>query len=155
MLKKTAIGFDDPAALLERIVGLVKNSLYKVVGLAKLTYKELQGVLLDIVLNSRHLTYCEDDVHHSVLTPNDLILGKANYLLDLPTEEIEEGNLGRRAKYLNMCNDALWHHLGEEKNRSKWKMGVMDKLIPEKDGIARAVRLRTGITSKDLFSFYT
>ena len=142
----------------------MKNSLYKVVGLAKVTYKELQDVLLDTVLNNRHLTYCEDDEQHSVLTPNDL--GKANNLLDLPNEEIKEGNLGRRAKYLNKCNHAQWHdlrhhgksarsYLGEEKNRSKWKMGVMDTLIPEKDGIARAVRLRTGITSKGLFSFYT
>ena len=88
--------------MFERMVGLVKNSLYKVVGSTKLTYKELQDVLLDIqiVLNNRPLTYCEDDVQLPVLTPNLLILGKANYLLELPTEEIEEDDLRRRAKHL-------------------------------------------------------
>ena len=149
--------------MFERMVGLVKNSLYKVVGSAKLTYKELQDVLLDIqiVLNNRPLTYCEDDVQLPVLTPNLLILGKANYLLELPTEEIEEDDLRRRAKHLKKCKDALWrrwrneymrslrerhdlrHHgksarlqegdvvliKGDEKNRGKWKIGIVDKLI--------------------------
>lgn len=32
---------------------------------------------------------------------------------------------------------------GEEKNRGKWKIGVVDKLIPGRDRIVRAVRLRT------------
>ena len=96
--------------MFERMVGLVKNSLYKVVGSAKLTYKELQDVLLDIqiVLNNRPLTYCEDDVQLPVLTPNLLILGKANYLLELPTEEIEADDLRKRAKHLKKCKDALW-----------------------------------------------
>lgn len=30
---------------------------------------------------------------------------------------------------------------GEEKNRGKWKIGVVSKLIPGRDGIVRAVRL--------------
>ena len=37
--------------MFERMVGLVKNSLYKVVGSAKLTYKEFQDVLLDIQID--------------------------------------------------------------------------------------------------------
>lgn len=58
--------------MFERMVGLVKNSLYKVVGLAKLNYKEMQEVLLDIqmALNNRPLTYFEDNVLLPVLTPN-------------------------------------------------------------------------------------
>ena len=84
--------------MFERMVGLVKNSLYKVVGSAKLTYKELQDVLVDIqiVLNNHPLTYCEDDVQLPVFTPNLLILGKANYLLELTSEEIEEDDIRRR-----------------------------------------------------------
>ena len=31
---------------------------------------------------------------------------------------------------------------GEEKNRGKWKIGIVDKLIPGRDGIVRAVKLR-------------
>ena len=33
---------------------------------------------------------------------------------------------------------------GNEKNRGKWKIGIVDKLIPGRDGIVRAVRLRAG-----------
>ena len=131
---------------------------------------------IQIVLNNRPLTYCEDDVQLPVLTPNLLILGKANYLLELPTEEIEEDDLRRRAKHLKKCKDALWrrwrneymrslrerHDLrhngksarlqegdvvlikGDEKNRGKGKIGIVDKLIPGRDEIVRAVRLRAG-----------
>ena len=31
---------------------------------------------------------------------------------------------------------------GHEKYRGKWKIGVVSKLIPGRDGVARAVRLR-------------
>ena len=31
---------------------------------------------------------------------------------------------------------------GDEKNRGKWKTGVVNKLIPGRDGVVRAVRLR-------------
>ena len=164
--------------MFERMVGLVKNAFYKVVGSAKLTYKELQDVLLDvqIVLNNRPLTYCEDDVQLPVLTPNIMIFGKANYLLELPHSEIKEKDLRKRAKYLAKCKESLWrrwrneylralrerHNLqydgkqrhlkegdmvlikGEEKNRGKWKIGVVYKLVPGRDGIVRVVRLRAG-----------
>ena len=33
---------------------------------------------------------------------------------------------------------------GDEKNRGKWKIEIVDKLIPGRDGIVRAVRLRAG-----------
>lgn len=33
---------------------------------------------------------------------------------------------------------------GEEKNRGKWKIGVVTDLIPGKDGVVRAVKLRAG-----------
>ena len=95
--------------MFKRMVGMVKNSLYKVVGSAKLTFKELQDVLLDIQteLNNRPLTHCEDDVQLHVLTPNLMISGKANYLLELPSAEIKDGGLQKRAKYLEKCKEAL------------------------------------------------
>ena len=33
---------------------------------------------------------------------------------------------------------------GDEKNRAKWKLGIVDQLYPGRDGIVRAVRLRAG-----------
>ena len=33
---------------------------------------------------------------------------------------------------------------GEEKNRGLWKIGIIHRLIPGRDGVVRAVRLRAG-----------
>ena len=59
----------------ERMVGLVKNSLYKTVGKSKLEWHELAEVLTDIetTLNNRSLTYMEEDIKFPVFTPNSLI----------------------------------------------------------------------------------
>jgi hypothetical protein len=93
--------------MFERMISIVKQALYKVVGSAKLTFKELQDVMLDIqlVLNNRPLSYCEDDIQLSVLTPNMMFFGKANYLMELSPEDIEERDLRKRAKYLKKCKN--------------------------------------------------
>ena len=164
--------------MFERMVSIVKGAMYKVVGAAKLSFKELQEVILDIqiVLNNRPLTYCEDDVEMPVLTPNMLIFGKANYLPEEEPSDIQDRDLRKRAKYLRKCKDALWkrweleyvralrerHNArhsgkhaqlevgdvvmikGEEKNRALWKIGIVTELIPGRDNIVRAVRLRAG-----------
>ena len=164
--------------MFERMVSIVKHALYKVVGSAKLTFKELQDVMLDIqlVLNNRPLSYCEDDIQLPMLTPNMMIFGKANYLMELSPEDIEERDLRKRAKYLKKCKDALWqrwkreymralrerHNLthdgkekelrrgdvmlikGDEKNRGLWKIGIVEQLIPGRDGVVRGVKLRAG-----------
>ena len=48
----------------ERIVGLVKQALFKVVGAASLKFQELREILLDveISLNNRPLSYVEEDI---------------------------------------------------------------------------------------------
>ena len=33
---------------------------------------------------------------------------------------------------------------GDERNRGKWNIGIVERLIPGKDGIVRAVKLRAG-----------
>ena len=33
---------------------------------------------------------------------------------------------------------------GDGKNRGLWKIGIVDKLIPGRDGVVRGVRLRVG-----------
>ena len=62
-------------------------------------------MILDIqmVLNNRPLSYCDDDLQLPILTPNMLLFGKANYLLELSPADVEEGNLQKRAKYLKNC----------------------------------------------------
>ena len=62
----------------ERMVSLVKNALYKIVGKSKLEWHELVEVLTDIetTLNNRPLSYMEEDIDFPVLTPNSLLLGQ-------------------------------------------------------------------------------
>ena len=73
----------------EKMVGLVKQSLYKATRYANLNLNELEEILLDIEinLNNRPLTYLEDDVAFPVLTSNSLIFGQPAIL---PEEDYTE-----------------------------------------------------------------
>ena len=58
------------------------------------TWPELEEVLLDVEgnLNNQPLTYIEDDLEYSVLTPNSMILGRLIKLTDDFTEDEEVCN---------------------------------------------------------------
>ena len=65
----------------ERMVGLVKHSLYRATGHANLNLNELEEILLDIDINLNNLplTYLEYSVAFPVLlvfTPNSLVFGQ-------------------------------------------------------------------------------
>ena len=62
----------------ERLVGVVKRTLYKSIIRASLTWNELEEVLLDVevALNDRPLSYVEDDVQLPVLTPCAMMFGQ-------------------------------------------------------------------------------
>ena len=91
----------------ERTVSLVKNSLYKTIGKATFSWRELEEVLLDIekTLNNCPLMYVQDDVEYPVLTPNVLIFGQN---LALPDQNLETENkdLCKRFKYIRKCKEA-------------------------------------------------
>ena len=95
--------------MFERMISIVKTFLYKAIGSAKLTFCELQEVALDIqlVLNNRRLTYCEDDIEMPLLTPNLMIFGISNFLLNEDPSDIESKDLRKRAKYIRKCKEAL------------------------------------------------
>ena len=162
----------------ERMVGLVKQALYKSIGKACLQWKELQEVLLDIelVLNNRPLSYVEDDIQMPILTPNNLMFGQPGTIPEEDVDCIDEASLRKRARYVEKCKNALWsrwsseylrglrerHNLkhpkkehtlkqgdvviikGDERNRNKWKLGVVVQMIKGRDGVIRAVKLRAG-----------
>ena len=94
----------------ERLVGLVKQALYKLSRRAKLTWNEFEDVILDveIALNNRPLSYIEDDIQLPVLTPNSMMFEQSNVLPEEDIESIEGSNLRKRARYLRRCKDALW-----------------------------------------------
>ena len=147
----------------ERMVGLVKQSLYKATGYANLNLNELEEILLDIEvnLNNHPLTYLEDDVAFPVLTPNSLIFGQPT---TLPEEDCAEDDgyteMKKRSRYIKKCKESIWkrwnaeylralrerHNMkhkvkkmkisigdvvlikNEDRNRRKWKIGIVDKL---------------------------
>ena len=60
---------------------MTKQALIKAIGKTKLTWKELESVLLDIdiTLNNRPLGYIEDGVHTLILTRNLMILEQPTF----------------------------------------------------------------------------
>jgi hypothetical protein len=162
----------------ERIVGLVKQALYKASGSTLLTWDMLQDLLLDVevALNNRPLSYVEDDPELPILTPNSLMFHRPNPIPTLDYRDIENVDLRKTAKRIEKCKDAMWkrwtneyvrglrerHNLkhdnkqfslkegdvviikGDERNRSKWKLGIVEDLIAGRDGVVRVARLRAG-----------
>ncbi|XP_028413531.1 uncharacterized protein LOC114536368 [Dendronephthya gigantea] len=100
----------------ERMIGLVKQALYKTIGKACLQYKELQEVLLDIelVLNNRPLGYVEDDEQMPILTPNNLMFGQPGTIPVEDVDCIDEASLRKRARYVEKCKSALWSRWSSE-----------------------------------------
>ena len=94
----------------ERIIGLTNQATYIVIGNARLKLNELEEFLLDveITVNNRPLSYVEDDVQLPLLTPNMMLLGQKNALLEQEVTKIKDKDLRRRAKYLQRCTDNLW-----------------------------------------------
>ena len=65
-----------------RIVGVLKQSMYKAIGNTTLTFNELEEPLLDVeqILNNRPQTYVKDDIEFPTLTPKSLIFGIRNHI---------------------------------------------------------------------------
>ena len=63
----------------ERLVGLVKSCIKKVISKACLSFEELNTVIVEVkgALNGRPLTYSSDEEYCSSLTPNHLVYGRS------------------------------------------------------------------------------
>ena len=89
----------------ERLIGVVKLAMFKVIGRGYLTWDELSEVMLaiEIQINRRPLMYVEDDIQLPTLTAASFLHQRT---CQLPEEEpwrIEERELKKRAKYLIEC----------------------------------------------------
>ena len=56
----------------------------------------------------------------------------------------ERHNLIHKTKSMSVKAGDIVLIKGEERNRGKWKLGVVDTPIPGRDGVVRAVRLKAG-----------
>ena len=131
----------------ERMVQLMKRCLRKLVGQAKLTYEELTTGMaeVELILNSRPLTYMSSTDLDEPITPSHLILGRR--LLDLPdylcmNQEDEDYNstysMSRRMKHLNTILNHFW---------SRWRR---EYLVELREGHRRSCPDESNIANGDV-----
>lgn len=114
--------------IFERLVRSTKRCLRKVLGQAKFSHDELLTALIEIemVLNSRPLTYISADDLDEPITPSHLLVGRrlmsypdhlltTKYGLDSDNEDNEDGHkLNARLKHLNHSLDSFWRRWRRE-----------------------------------------
>ena len=107
----TIVEHPNGAASLRRLIGLVKQALYKNVGRATSTWDELADLLQDVelIIYNHPLGYVGDDVQMPVLTPNITLFGQPNMTVEETNGEIDDRDLRRRARYLNDCKKKIWN----------------------------------------------
>ena len=118
---------------------LVKRCLKKVLGNAKLSYEELESVLIETegVLNSRPLTYVYDELTETPLTPCHLVIARRLLDQSLATT-VPVNTLPRRERYLDgplthFRNQWKKEYLTEIREYQKLKGGEPRRTIQEGD----------------------
>lgn len=131
-------------------------------------------LVVEIALNNRPLTYAEDDVQLLTLTPNATMFGQPNLLPEdadsIEDKDLRKRAKYFRCckdvlwsrwtgEYIKSLRErhSLNHKeearvkpgdlvliQSDERNRGKWNIGIVVKLIKGRDGIVRAARLRAG-----------
>ena len=101
----------------ERLNRLVKNALRKILRKSKLTYEELETIIIEIegVLNSRPLTYVDDSDLTEPLTPSHLMYGRN--ILNQTSSTIVNNNSDsptNRIKHVSKLLDHFWKRFSSE-----------------------------------------
>ena len=113
----------------ERLVGMVKKCLRKSLGKVTLTLSQLQTVVKEVeaVLNTRPLTYVDDDVNNFVsLTPahlNGMSASTGVPEMDKPEQDINYGQLSSRDALLSRWKS------GQEHLNHFWRLWEQDYLL--------------------------
>ena len=63
---------------------------------------------VEIAINSRPLSYVEEDVEQPLLTPNSFLFQRSNQMPELEAHHLKDVDLRKRARYLRKCKHALW-----------------------------------------------
>ena len=103
----------------ERMVGLVKQCLYKATEKVKLMKQEPEEVILDteINLNNQPPMYIDDNIQFPVLTPNILIHKQT---VTIPEEQLDNDDkvIKKRQRYIKRSKDEAWKRWNKEYLRS-------------------------------------
>ena len=89
----------------ECLTWLVKSSLSRTIGSGILTWKELD---VEIAVNSRPLSYVEEEVQQPLLTPNSFLFQRSTQLPELETNHLKDADRCKWARYLQRRKQALW-----------------------------------------------
>ncbi|XP_071161008.1 uncharacterized protein [Mytilus edulis] len=165
----------------ERLVGITKTTLKKVLGKSHVNSDVLRTTLIEIerVINDRPITYVSSDIRDpEPLTPSHLLQGRrlsqennsdsevqysnfdfteANKRFNHKVTLIEHFAKRWRMEYLTglrefhrVAGDQSAHvkigsvvQIMDNSPRMMWKLAVIEDLITGKDGVVRAVKLRT------------
>ena len=132
-----------------------KGCLRKAIGRAKLTYDELLTTVTEVemILNSRPLSYVANDNVEEPLTPSHLILGRRVLTHGQQDDEdfnISQDGLRRRLQYFHTVLDHFWKrwrreyllslrdcHQYSKGNDVKRKLAVGDVVVLYKEGTRR------------------
>ena len=114
-------------AIWERLIGLVKTCLKKVLGQALVTFEELSCILteLEAIINNRPLCYDPGDLNQlETLTPNHLLYGRKQRTFPKETISWEEYSsdptvgttevVTKRFKYISHLCDHMWNRWKRE-----------------------------------------
>ena len=102
----------------ERLVRTVKSTLNKTIGKARLTYEEMETVLVEAeaVINNRPLTYLYDDDFVEPITPSHLLCGRNMFSradqLAIVTDS-NSSSLGKRVRYLRTMIQSFWSRFSQ------------------------------------------
>ena len=101
----------------ERMVGMTKGILRKALGNSKLTFGELEVILIkaESILNNRPLTYQSEELDEQALTPNHLIYGdKLATMPTVPEDCFSDDIIGKKKLYVEEKLNHVWSRWSSE-----------------------------------------
>ncbi|UYV64637.1 hypothetical protein LAZ67_3001419 [Cordylochernes scorpioides] len=140
----------------ERLVGLMKQLIRKVLGDKTVSYKELQTVICEMesAMNSRPLTAISEESGLIPITPAKFMCDNVSCLFvpeaDIVDSKFLKESHGKGFLRQNTRNKTKSIKEGDvvlievdNKRRTEWPIGVIEKTYPGKDGIVRVAMIKT------------